>query len=368
MRGLDFYNRLIDELLAAGIEPFATLYHWDLPQALHDDHGGWQSKDTARAFANYAGFLAEQLGDRVRHFFTINEFASFTEGGYQGIDSRVGGGKVVHQGGAPGLRLNNAGLNQVRHHAVLGHGLAVQAIRANGPGNVKAGFADNIRVAVPVLDWPEDVNAAETVTRERNAMYMTVMLEGRYLDSYLDAAGQDAPTFTDDELQVIGSPLDFVGINVYRPGWYITASDDEPGYRVVPISASHPTMKAKWHVLDPAVMYWAPRHIQSIWGAQSIFITENGCAAADEVADDGNVYDSDRIMFMRAYLTQLQRATADGIPVHGYFHWSAQDNLEWSDGFGNRFGLIHVDFDTLKRTPKLSARWFREAATRNTVM
>jgi len=115
-------------------------------------------------------------------------------------------------------------------------------------------------------------------------------------------------------------------------------------------------------------MYWAPRHIKSIWGAQSIFITENGCAAADEVADDGNVYDSDRIMFMRAYLTQLQRATADGIPVHGYFHWSAQDNLEWSDGFGNRFGLIYVDFDTLKRTPKLSAHWFREAATRNTVM
>ena len=154
---------------------------------------GWQSKDTARAFADYAGYLAGQLGDRVKHFFTINEFASFTEGGYQGIDSRVGGGKVVHLGGAPGLRLNNAGLNQVRHHAVLGHGLAVQAIRASGPGNVKVGFADNIRVAVPILDRPEDINAAETVTRERNAMYMTVMLEGRYLDSYLDAAARMRP-------------------------------------------------------------------------------------------------------------------------------------------------------------------------------
>jgi beta-glucosidase len=263
------------------------LYHWDLPQALHDDHGGWQSKDTPRAFAAYAGYIAEQLGDRVKHLFTINEFASFTEGGYQGIDSDVGGGKIVHLGGAPGLRLDNAGLNQVRHHAVLGHGLAVQAIRANGPGDLKIGFADNIRVAVPILDRPEDIRAAETLTRERNARYMTVMLEGPYLDSYLEAAGQDAPTFTDEELHVIGSPLDFVGINVYRPNAYVVASDEQPGYQVIPISGSHPTMKAKWHVLDPEVMYWAPRQVHSIWGAQSIFITENGCAAADGIPVHG---------------------------------------------------------------------------------
>jgi beta-glucosidase len=141
--GLRFYHALVDELLAAGIEPFATLYHWDLPQALHDDHGGWQSRQTPQAFAEYAGYIAEQLGDRVKHFFTINEFASFTEGGYQGIDVAVGGGKTVHLGGAPGLRLNNGGLNQVRHHAVLGHGLAVQAIRANGRADTKVGFAEN---------------------------------------------------------------------------------------------------------------------------------------------------------------------------------------------------------------------------------
>jgi beta-glucosidase len=122
------------------------------------------------------------------------------------------------------------------------------------------------------------------------------------------------------------------------------------------------------HIFDPEVMYWAPRHVQSLWGAKSIFITENGCAAEDALAEDGRVYDSDRVMFLRACLGQLQRATAEGVPVDGYFHWSAQDNLEWNAGFGNRFGLIYVDFDTLERTPKLSAEWFRDAARQNAVV
>lgn len=367
-KGLDFYGRLVDELLAAGIEPFATLYHWDLPQALHDTYGGWQRKETAQAFADYAGYVAAQLGDRVKHYFTINEFASFVEGGYQGLTVQVGGGKTVHLGAAPGLVLSDAELKQVRHHAVLGHGLAVQAIRAQGAAGTKVGFAENIRVAVPLLDAPEHIRAAEAATRAGNAGFMTVMLEGRYTDEYLASAGGGTPLFTDDELRIIASPLDFVGINVYKPGWYIEPADEPPGYRAIPLNASHPKMQASWHVIEPEVMYWAPRHMQSIWGATSIYITENGCAASDVVADDGRVYDSDRVMFLRAFPAQLQRATAEGIPVHGYFHWSAQDNFEWGDGFGTRFGLVHVDFDTLERTPKLSADWFREAARRNAVV
>src|SRR5262245_36690159 len=141
--GLDFYNTLVDELLSAGIEPFATLYHWDLPQALQDTYGGWQSQETSKAFAEYAGYVAEQLGDRVKHFFTINEFRSFVESGYQGLDVPMPGGQTLHLAGAPGLRLSNGELNQVRHHAVLGHGLAVQAIRAGGPADAKVGFAEN---------------------------------------------------------------------------------------------------------------------------------------------------------------------------------------------------------------------------------
>lgn len=197
---------------------------------------------------------------------------------------------------------------------------------------------------------------------------MTVMLEGKYLDSYLEKAGADAPTFTDEELKTIGAPLDFVGINVYKPGWYVASADQPPGYRIVPVNASHPKMLSSWHVLDPVVMYWAPRQMQTIWGVRSIYITENGCGVSDVIADDGNIYDSDRIMFLRAHLSELQRATADGVPVDGYFLWSAQDNFEWMDGYGNRFGLVYVDFDTLERTPKLSAEWFRQAAQRNQVV
>ena len=224
------------------------------------------------------------------------------------------------------------------------------------------------RAAVPPIDTPEFVKAAETATRELNAEFLTVMLEGRYTDTYLALAGKDAPTFTDDELKTIASPLDFVGINVYRPYCYVSPADEPPGYRTIPINASHPAMHNKWLVLDPAVMYWAPRHVQSLWGATSIYITENGCAAADVVADDGHVYDSDRVMFLRACLTQLQRATSDGVPMDGYFYWSSQDNFEWNAGFGNRFGLIYVDFESLERTPKLSAYWFREAARQNAVV
>lgn len=146
------------------------------------------------------------------------------------------------------------------------------------------------------------------------------------------------------------------------------ASDEPPGYREIPINASHPKMLSSWHVFDPEVLYWAPHHVHSMWGARSIYITENGCAGSDVVAPDGHVYDSDRVMFLRAYLAQLQRAIADGVPVDGYFLWSAQDNFEWMDGYGNRFGLIYVDFETQQRIPKLSAEWFRATARQNAVV
>ncbi|MGN6171117.1 MAG: family 1 glycosylhydrolase, partial [Solirubrobacteraceae bacterium] len=156
-------------------------------------------------------------------------------------------------------------------------------------------------------------------------------------------------------------------INVYRPGWYVEPSDEQPGYREISINASHPKMQSDWHVLDPEVMYWAPRHVKALWDPESIFITENGCAAADVIATDGHIYDTDRVMFLRACLTQLQPATSEGVPVDGYFLWSAQDNFEWIWGYGDRFGIVYVDFDTLERTPKLSADWFRQTARQNAV-
>jgi beta-glucosidase len=366
-KGLDFYSRLVDELLAAGIEPFATLYHWDLPQALQDRYGGWQSRETAQAFGEYAGYMAEQLGDRVKHFFTTNEFKTFVEMGHQGLEVKVGGG-VVRLEQPPGLQLAAAELNQVRHHAVLGHGMAVQAIRTRGKPDTQIGFAEAFSPPVPLIAPPEHIAAAEKATRELNAPFVTVMLEGRNTDAYLEAAGKDAPRFTIEDLAIISSPLDFVGINVYKPAYYVLAADEAPGYREVPYNASHPKLFSDWHTLDPEALYWAPKFAQSLWNPNAIYITENGCATNDAVAADGNVYDTDRIMFLRAFLTQLQRATAEGVPIKGYFQWTTMDNFEWVIGYGDRFGLIYVDFDTLERTPKLSAEWFREAARQNAVV
>jgi len=365
-KGLDFYSRLIDALLEAGIEPFPTLYHWDLPQALQDK-GGWQSRDTAKAFADYAGHVAGKLSDRVRHYFTINEFFSFVDIGHCGIEATVDGKKTRIEL-APGLRLSNAKLHQVRHNAVLAQGLSVQAIRAHGKSGTKCGPADNLGTAVPAIETLENIKAAEIATREMNAGYLTVILEGKYTDAYLAAAGKDAPHFTEEDLKIIASPVDFIGINLYRPSVYVVASERGLGFRPIRFNKSHPRMLSSWHLLGPEVMYWAPRQVQSLWNAKEIYIAENGCGASDEMSASGIVDDSDRIMFLRNHLAHLQRATAEGVPVTGYFHWSLMDNFEWSDGFANRFGLVYVDFKTQKRTPKLSAAYFGEAIAKNAVV
>jgi beta-glucosidase len=350
-KGLDFYNRLVDELLRNDIQPFATLYHWDLPQPLQD-RGGWQSRATTQAFADYAGHVAHALGDRVRRFFTLNEMLTFVEQGY---------GSGVF---APGLKLPPAALNQVRHHAVLAHGLAVQAIRAVAP-HALVGPAENIAAAVPAIETPENIRAAQQATRDLNAPYLTVMLEGLYTDAYLKAAGADAPKFTPDELKTIASPVDFVGLNVYAPGAFVQAGDSPGGYALLPLPASYPHMASPWLTIGPQALYWAPRHVAKIWNVRQIYITENGAPSTDQPAADGSIDDLDRIMYLRAYLAQLRRGADEGVPVGGYFLWSLLDNFEWADGYATRFGLVHVDYATLRRTPKLSTAFFREVIGRN---
>jgi beta-glucosidase len=245
--------------------------------------------------------------------------------------------------------------------------MAVQAIRAKGRAGAKVGPAEVIQCTVALIEAPEHIKAAQAATREANAAYLTVMLEGKYTDAYLARTGKDAPKFTDEDLKIIASPLDFVGINVYKPAFYALSSDEAPGWRAIPFAKAHPRMFNSWLSLAPEAIYWAPKFVQSLWGAKEIFITENGCASDDVVAEDGRVYDTDRIMFLRNFLTQLQRATADSVPVKGYFQWSLMDNFEWMAGYGNRFGVVHVDFKTQKRTPKMSALFFRETAHRNAV-
>ena len=354
-QGLDFYNRLIDELLANGITPFATLYHWDLPQALQDRFGGWESVETARAFADYAGYVASKITDRVKNVFTINEAATFIDFGY-------GAGPVEL---APGLKRPQPVLNQIRHHVALGHGLAVQAIRAQGRAGTRVGLAENVVSCVPAIETPANIRASEIATREMNAGYLTAILEGHYTDAFLTYAGADAPRFTAEEMKVIASPLDFLGLNIYMPQHYVTASDTPAGFSLLPFPASFPHMESDWLRIGPEAMYWGPRNVAKVWGVKEIYISENGTSAADRVLADGSIADLDRIMYLRNYLTQLQRATADGVPVAGYFQWSLIDNFEWSDGFDKRFGLVHVDFETQKRTQKLSAEFYRQVIANN---
>jgi beta-glucosidase len=354
-KGLAFYDRLVDDLLAHGITPFATLYHWDLPQALQDK-GGWESRDTAQAFADYAGFVAAKLGDRVRHFFTLNEIKTFIELGY---------GTGVF---APGLTLPPARLNQARHHALLAHGLAVQALRASGRGDLAVGPAENLTTAVPAIETPDNIRAAERATRALNAPYLTAMLEGRYTDAWLVAAGADAPHFTEAELKTIAAPIDFVGLNVYLADAYVQASDWPHGYRTIPLPADYPHMQSPWLKFAPQALYWAPHQVANLWKVREVYITENGASAADEPDADGAIYDLGRILYLRGYLGQLQRAIAEGAPVRGYFAWSLLDNFEWADGYATRFGLHYVDYKTQKRTPKLSASFYRDVIARNALV
>lgn len=357
-RGLDFYHRLVDELLANGIQPFATLYHWDLPKALQDRFAGWESRDTAKAFGDYAGYIARHLTDRVKHIFTINEAATFIDLGY-------GNAPIEH---APGLKLPQAGLNQVRHHVALGHGLAVQAIRANGQAGTKVGPAENMVVCVPAIETDANIRAAEIATRELNAGYLTVIMEGQYTDAFLSYAGATAPKFTSDDLRVISAPIDYLGLNVYMPHKYVVATDDPHGFRTLPMPTSFPHMDSRWLMVGPEALYWAPRLAAKIWNTPEIYVTENGTSAADDVAPDGQIYDLDRVMYLRNYLTHLQRAASEGVPVKGYFHWSLLDNFEWSDGLQKRFGLYHIDFATQQRTPKLSAAFYRELIAKNALV
>jgi beta-glucosidase len=355
-KGFDFYDRMLDPLLEAKIAPYCTLYHWDLPQALQDK-GGWQNRDTAKAFAEYAGVVAEHLSDRVKNFMTVNELSSFVNIGY---------GDGRH---APGLKLDRKGLAQVQHYAVLGHGLAVEAIRAHTKPGTKVGFADNLTPVTPLIETPEHIEAAKKAIREENAMFGTVIREGKYTDAYLKKLGADAPKFTAEELKTIGSPIDFTGLNIYTAAFVRADASSELGYAMVKKPVSYPHMYSEWLTVGPEALYWVPKLVSELWsaeqGAKELYITENGCSSADVLTPEGQVYDSDRILYLRNYMTQLHRAVSEGVPVKGYFLWSLLDNYEWADGYEKRFGITYVDFKTQKRTPKMSSAYYKEVIRRN---
>ncbi|HLG89562.1 MAG TPA: GH1 family beta-glucosidase [Alphaproteobacteria bacterium] len=350
-KGVDHYKRVVDNLLENGIEPYVTLFHWDLPAALP---GGWQSRDTAHAFADYAGYMASQLSDRVGHFMTTNEFRSFVDSGYAyGIL-------------APGLRLPSAEVNQIRHHALLAHGLGVQAIRAHAKRRVEVGLAEDPTIPVPAIGTEEHIAAARTALRKINGPFLTAIMEGQYPEERLAPEAQP-PKIAAGDMAIIGSPLDFVGLNVYAPTYVRAAPNTSEGYELVPRPRSFPTMLMPWLMVGPEVLYWAVRLVSEVWKPRAIFITENGCAADDALVE-GQVNDTDRVTFLRNYISNLRRAAAEGYPVRGYFAWSLLDNFEWAAGYTKRFGIHYTDYKTEQRIPKLSAAWYRELIKRNALV
>ncbi|QGZ59000.1 GH1 family beta-glucosidase [Paraburkholderia acidiphila] len=338
-KGLAFYERLVDGLLKRGIQPFATLYHWDLPQALQTEQNGWESRDTAYRFADYARKIGSVLGDRVASIATHNEpWCTAWLGNATGYF-------------APG----NADLKKaahVAHHLLLSHGLAVQAMRADG---VKAplGIVLNQSPAHGATDTPEDVAAASLEYAKFVRWYMDPIFKGEYPAEALNWYGANGPqeVIREGDFDIIGTPLDFLGINYYTRIFASASGDKRP-------PGVHGFTDMDWEVY-PEGLTELLTNLNAEYKLPPIFITENGCAAKD-VLENGRVQDTDRIRFLDLHLAALSDAAQQGVDVAGYFAWSMLDNFEWACGYDKRFGMVYVDYETQKRTLKDSAHWYSE--------
>jgi beta-glucosidase len=357
-RGLDFYRRLFDALLEVGIEPYPTLFHWDLPQELQDA-GGWPARDTAYRFGEYAGIVFDALGDRVSHWLTHNEpwCAAF-----------LGYGLGRH---APGIHDGQQAV-AAAHHLMLGHGLAVTRLRSTRPGS-EIGIVLNVEPHLPASDSAEDIAAAALADGMHNRIFLEPVLRGRYPDDILDhlAARVDLGHVHDGDLEVISAPLDLLGVNFYRPTLIAARSEPAPeGWvnwpgdemiEAVPQETEHTAMG--WPVVPEAFENLLLR-LGSEYPGIPMIVTENG-AAYDDKLEGGVVRDTDRISYLDRHLRALHRALDAGVDVRGYFVWSLLDNFEWAEGYSKRFGIVYVDYETLERIPKASARWYSQVIGRN---
>ncbi len=352
-KGLDFYDRLIDAFLAQGITPWVTLFHWDLPQALEDENG-WLNRATVDAFAIYAQTVVKRLGDRVDNWFTLNEMPCFIGLGYE---------SGVH---APGRRENARLVNQGYHHALLAHGHAVRAVREFGGPNSRVGMVHNPPTPLPVTETDADIAAARSSYEFVNGQLMAPLFLGHYPEDFLQRSGADAPEVQDGDMELIASPTDFFGLNLYAGYFVREGKNGEP--ETLPFPKQFPQGDLGWINITPQTLYWAIRQATSSYGGKTIYITENGSAFDNELTLEGEVIDLDRREFLRNYLIGLHRAVDEGFDVRGYFQWSVMDNYEWAEGYTKRFGIVHVDYETQKRTPKLSAHWYSRVIAENRII
>ena len=348
-KGIDFYSQLVDELLAAEITPYITLFHWDYPYDLFC-RGGWLNRETVDWFGDYAALLGEKLGDRVRNWMTFNEPQCFVGLGHQ---------EGFH---APGLKLGLPELCRMVHHVLMSHGRAAQALRAGAKGDCMVGIAPVCHPVLPATDGEADVEAARkkmwSVNRDSIwplPWWFDPIIRGKYPEDGLARLGEYLP-IEEGDMEVIAQPLDFIGSNTYQCDGSVKAADNENGWEEVEYPGDRPLTALRWPVV-PEALYWVARFLYERYGLP-IYITENGMSNADWVSKDGKVHDPQRIDFASRYLAQLDRAIDGGADVRGYFHWTLMDNFEWAEGYKERFGLVYVDFATCERTPKDSARWY----------
>lgn len=353
-KGLDWYSRLVDKLLAAGIQPWATMYHWDLPQVLEEKYGGWRSRKTPEAFRRYADVIVEHLGDRVKRWMTLNEMFCIVNLGYQ------------YGAQAPGAKEPPAVIYQIQHNVLLAHGHGVRAVREHGGRGSRVGQAYNIGVGLPVFETAEHIEAAGKYVADNNGPTAEPMQRGTYPAKWLAKIGADAPKVEPGDMELIASPTDFVGLNIYL-GVYVRAADNADGFQVLDFPPSYPTAYADWIKIAPQALYWGTRFLHDNYGFREFYITENGCAMNDQMTN-GEVLDTDRLFYYREYLKGAARAVAEKYPLKGYFAWSLMDNFEWAYGYNHRFGLHYVDFKTQQRTPKLSAKYYAACIKARQVM
>lgn len=342
--GLDFYERLTDALLARGITPVPTLYHWDLPQPLEEE-GGWMARETAARFAEYAGLAAERLADRIPLWITLNEPFVVTAFGYA-----LG----FH---APGRSLMLDGL-PTAHHQLLGHGLATAALRAAGVSQVA--IVNNYSPARPASDSEADAAAAHAYDILHNRMFTDPLLLGAYPDLSPFGLPGGLDCVREGDLAVIAAPVDALGVNYYMPMRLSALPDSALPFQMEPIPG-YPVTAFGWPVI-PAGLTELLVLLKQRYGdaLPPVYITENGCSADDQVNDQGTVADDARISYLDSHIRAVHEAVAGGVDVRGYFIWSLMDNFEWTEGYYQRFGLVHVDFATQHRTPKASFTWYRD--------
>lgn len=355
-KGLDFYSRLVDELLDKGITPWCTLFHWDYPIALFN-RGGWLNEDSPLWFEEYSKVIVEHLSDRVKNWFTLNEPACFIGLGHQ---------DGVH---APGIKLSGGLVNRAWHHAMVAHGRAVKVIREQSKlDNPKIGSAPCFSTAVPCTESPEDIEAARNFLfkcKKKNMWNATWSLDPAFKGSYpedgLKLWGDEAPQIKESDKQYLGLDLDFLGLNIYSSVCIKAGENGEP--IEVDFPNHHPHTSIGWNVV-PEALRWASKFLYEEY-KKPIIITENGLSLNDWISVDGKCHDPKRIDFLTRYLRGLEKSIDEGTDVMAYFQWSFIDNFEWAQGYYDRFGLTYMDYKTQKRTIKDSGHWYKKLADSN---